>query len=537
MSTKTKQQLNSTNIDNKSIANLLNKLQKQAIKIDFQNQAIKTKDNKILILEDNLKNQENWVEALKEEIRLLRIKRFGSSTEKYKSGQLEFVFDEIETIIEDESIIKADEDEIQVPAHTRKKVGRKKLPADLPREEKIYDLNDDEKFCDIDGTALVKIGEDISEQLKIIPAKIVVVKHVRFKYACPNCKQTIKTAKYPNQPIPKSIASPELLAHVAVSKYQDALPLYRQEKIFKRIGVDIPRATLASWMIKGSQLFIPLINLFKDKLTDSKLIHMDETPIQVLKEKDKPPSSKSYMWVQASGKHDHPIVLYEYSSSRSQQVAKDLLEDYTGLLQTDGYAGYNAIAKKDGIILLGCFAHARRKFMDIVKVSKNKSGKANVALSYIQKLYRIEKLAKDKTPNEILQIRQEQSKPIIDSFKKWLDDSIDKVPPSLSIGKAIAYTLNQWPQLIGFIDNGYAAIDNNKAENAIRPFVIGRKNWLFANSVNGANASARLYSIIETAKANNIEPYEYLKVIFTKLPNAKTVEDIEALLPWNFKIS
>jgi transposase len=260
---------------------------------------------------------------------------------------------------------------------------------------------------------------------------------------------------------------------------------------------------------------------------------MDETPIQVLNEPDKPAASQSYMWVQCSGVQDHPVVLFDYSPSRSAQIPIELLHDYQGLLQADGYAGYQQIARDNGLILLGCWAHARRKFDTALKANKVKKGKAQFALSEIQKLYRIEKQVKGKTPEEIKQARQELAKPIIDKLRIWLNKSINQVPPKSLTGKALTYLNNQWDYLTAYLDNGYAAIDNNKAERAIRPFVIGRKNWLFANSVNGAKASSTLYSIVETAKANNIEPWHYLNHVFKELPNTNSVEEIENLLPWN----
>lgn len=490
------------------------------------------KDNKIEALEQQ-------VRLLKEEIIRLTQKQFSPSSEKYNPNQAELVFDEAENpeVFGDSDEAKECVDVITVPEHQRKKTGRTKIPEHLPRVEVVYDLDDADKFCDHDGHALHRIGEEVLEQLEIIPATVQVKRTVRIKYACRQCDQGIKTAVAPKQPIAKSLASPSLLAGIATNKYQDGLPLYRQQAMLKRIGLDLPRATLANWMIQCSTLLIPLINLLRDKLLESQLIHMDETPIQVLREPDKPATSKSYMWLQCSGVHDHPVVLYDYSPTRSGDVPKTLLDGYSGLLQTDGYAGYHGVMNDNNITLFGCWAHARRKFDVVIKANKGikgaKKSKAERAMSDIRQLYRIEKQLKDKTPTQILAIRQEKAKPIIEKLKIWLQETKPGIPPTSLMGKALTYLDNQWPYLTAYLDHGAAAIDNNKAERAIRPFVIGRKNWLFANSVKGAKASSTLYSIVETAKANSIEPWHYFNHVFKELPNATTVEEIEALLPWN----
>jgi transposase len=322
-----------------------------------------------------------------------------------------------------------------------------------------------------------------------------------------------------------------------VSKYQDALPLYRQETIIKRYGIELPRATLANWMIKTSDLLTPLINLMREHLLSGPLIHMDETPVQVLKEPDKPARSKSYMWVQVGGQADKAVRLFDYHASRSSQIPIKLLDGYQGLLMTDGYEGYKTLARHSAMTQLTCWAHARRKFMDAQKAQKNKTGKAQMALNFIQKLYAIEGQIKHKTVEERYQTRQQQSKPMIEKLETWLMKSIEQVPPTGALGKALHYLNNQWPTLVRYIDTGDGVIDNNPAENAIRPFVVGRKNWLFSSSVKGANASAVLYSVIETAKANGLEPFAYLQQVFKALPNAETVEQIEALLPWNVSLT
>ena len=468
---------------------------------------------------------------LQEQLNLALAKRYAASSEKISPDQV-CLFDEAEADVP--AAEDADDDVILVPAHTRKKRGRKPLPDNLPRIDVIHDLPESERHCDHDGRLLTEIGEVISEQLDIIPAKIQVIRHIRKKYAC-TCGQCIKTAPLPAQPIPKSMASPGLLAHIAVSKYQDALPLYRQETILQRIGVDLPRATLANWMIQAGTLIQPVINLLRDRLLDYDILQMDETTVQVLNEAGKTAQSKSYLWLQRGGPPDQPVVLYDYDPGRGAGVPKRLLAGFTGYLQTDGYDGYNAVVAVNGLTHVGCMAHARRKFSEAVKAQgKNKKrGKAHRGLALIQKLYRVEKQARRLNPEERYARRQQQARPVLDDLRSWLDDTLPLVPPTSATGKALNYLHREWDKLIHYLDDGRLEIDNNGAENAIRPFVVGRKNWLFSASVKGVKASANLYSLIETAKANGLEPYAYLRHLFTELPQAETVEAIEALLPGN----
>ena len=360
-----------------------------------------------------------------------------------------------------------------------------------------------------------------------------MIRHKRLKYACPCCDQHIVTADKPRQPIEKSIASPGLLAFIATQKYCDALPLYRQSEMFKRIGVEPDRSNLANWMMKCGELIQPLINLLQDQLSARSLVHMDETTLQVLNEPGKAAQSKSCLWLMASFATE-PITLYRYQPSRSQAIPKPLLSEATQALMVDGYQGYQLACDQYDIQRLGCRAHARRKFVEAQKLQpKGKSGKPDQALAFIQKLYHIEKRIKGDPPDKRKEVRQQQAQPVIDKIQTWLHKSLPHVPPKTALGKALQYLHNQWGCLVGYLDDGTYPIDNNLAENAIRPFVAGRKNWLFANSQAGAKASANLYSLMQTAKANQLNPYEYLKQVFKELPNAQTVDDIEKLLPWN----
>lgn len=483
--------------------------------------------------------QAKRIALLEETVRLQQQKRFGRSSEK--SPDQQEMFNEAELAEAAEQVLSEQESEStpseRTAAPVNKKPGRKPLRADLPRVRIEYDLPEEEKQCPC-GCQRTLIGEDTSEQLDIIPAKVQVIVNVRKKYACKACEGEMTTAALPPQPIPKSNASPGLLAHIAISKFQDALPLYRQEAILQRSGIELGRNTLASWMIKSGELIQPLINLLEDRLLSYPVMHCDETSVQVLKEPGKEPTSKSYMWVRVGGPPTQPIRLFHYADSRSSSVARDLMAGYQGYLQTDDYAGYNSVAAENDITQLGCWAHARRKFIEAQKAgSKNKKvGKANMAISFIRKLYVIEKHIAGQPPNEKYRARQEQAKPILERLRAWLDKTLHSTLPKGLLGKALGYLDKNWDKLTVYTEDGRLAIDNNLAENAIRPFVVGRKNWLFSATVPGAKASANLYGLIETAKANSVDPYGYLRHVFKELPRAQTVEQIEQLLPWNIHL-
>ena len=474
---------------------------------------------------------------LQEQIKSLQDRLFGRKSEKTpKDGKQMSLFDMPEP---DLPILHEDET-VTIIEHTRKKRGRKPLPADLPRIDVVHELSEDDRKCDC-GCLKGKIGEEVSEQLDYIPAKVRVIRHIRYKYACKNCEgvedegPTVSIARMPDQIIQKSIATPGLLAHILTAKFADALPFYRQEKQFVRIGIELARSTMCKWGMKVADACEILIGMMKDDIIDSPMIGIDETPLQVLKG---PRKSKSYMWLFRGGPPGRPIVLFEYHPTRSGDVASTFLNDYKGIVQTDGYAGYDFLDTKKDIVHVGCWVHARRKFKEVTKALGNKansSGNAGSALLYISKLYKIEKEARKQglSAKQLYNLRQSQAIPILTEFKKWLDERVDKVPPKSMLGKAINYTLGQWHRLVQYTTEGFIRPDNNLVENAIRPFVIGRKNWLFSDTVQGAKASAAIYSLIETAKSNGIEPYWYLKHLFQHLPEAMTNDDFQALLPHN----
>lgn len=476
------------------------------------------------------------VNFLEQQFLLARSKQFSASTEA-SSGQGE-LFNEPESEMD---LVQEPELETEDICYARQKPKRKPLPKDLPREEIIHDLQEEEKICRCCESPLHKMGEERSEQLEYIPAQLKVLEHVRFKYSCRHCEKnrtqaSIVIAPTPANPIPKSIATPNLLSQIITHKYQFALPLYRQEVLFKQYGIDLNRKTMSSWMLRCAELLNPVIERLKQHLKEQPVIHADETTLKVIKD-DK---TKSYMWLYCTGT-DSPgsrsdiknIVLYDYQPSRSSQCVVNYLDGYDGYLQADGYAAY----EKTHTTLVGCMAHARRKFIEAEKGQKiKKAGKAQWAINHIKKLYRIESLVSGKSAEERFRVRLEKAKPLMDELKDWLDKSATQVAPKTLIGQAVQHSLNQWGKLYSYLYNGQLSIDNNRAERAIKPFVIGRKNWMFSNTANGANASATLYSLIETAKANAINPNEYLKILLRELPKRNAADEIGDLMPWKIKI-
>lgn len=472
------------------------------------------------------------IKQLIEQIILARHARFGSSSEKSTQADL---FNEAEALTDnDDPLITpavVDEGATTIPKLRGK---RSPLPAALPRIEIIHDLADIDQQC-VCGCRMQQIGEHVSEQIDIVPMQVRVLRHIRRSYACRCGDSAPKTAAMPPQPIPKSNASPSLLAMLLTVKYVDGLPLHRFERVLTRHQIDIPRQTLARWVIQCAAALQPLHNLMRDHLLAHDIIHCDETVVQVLKEPDKPPTSNAYMWVQVGGGVQQPVILFDYDAHRSQEVPVRLLDGWQGYLMTDGYTGYNRVVAQAGITHLCCMAHARRKFVDAKAVQpKGKVGKADMALAQIAKLYAVEAAYQDATPEIRYQQRQAQSVPILETLRRWMDESLHQqaISKKSKLGEALHYMDRYWSKLTGYTTDGRLPIDNNRAENAIRPFVIGRKNWLFSDTVRGAHASALIYSLVETAKANGLEPYAWLNHVLTHLPRAQTVEEIEKLLPW-----
>lgn len=491
---------------------------------------------------EELKSQyEQKVGLLEEELQFFKHRLFGRKSEKLKNlddKNWPWLFNEAEMVVNKEAAeAQGEEPLIRVKEYTRHRAGRKPLPANLPRKEIIHTLTEEERKCAC-GAIAEKIGEEFSEKLDVIPAQFIVEKHIRHKYACRCCEGleseggAVKIAPPPPALIPKSISTPGLLAFLLSAKFEDGMPFYRIEKVLLRYGIELTRATMCFWMMQVADRLKAMLELFKVELLAGPLIGIDETRLQVLKEPGRPAHTLSYMWVFRGGDPKQPVIIYHYAPSRAAEVPIKFLGEYQGYIQTDDYIVYEVLGKTMKVPLVGCWAHSRRGFTDVVKISK-KSENADQALSYIRKLYAVEKEAKELELDDdgIKDLRQTKAKPVLSEFRGWLEEIIKQVPPESKLGKAINYVVSNWEKLIRYLEDGRIPIDNNFLENAIRPFVIGRKAWLFSDTPEGAHASAALYSLIETAKANGLEPYWYMRYIFEELPKATTCEQIKILLP------
>ena len=512
---------------------------------------VKENEQTIAEKEHALTEKTQRIEQLLDYILLLRKRQFGASADRTNKNQVS-LFDEAELeqlLAELDLPSGLDEDK---PGPQKKAKGEKKkpvrrpLPAHLDRIEKIIDLSDEEKAAMGDDWSC--IGYDTSEQLAVIPRQHYVIAFKRTKYA-PNhdtvagAEQGLQIAPRAEQILPKSIAHSSVIADVVVRKFVDGLPFYRQEVIYGRDNIDLSRQTMSGWMIQLHERLTPLMMVMKRLLYQGRVIHIDETRLQVLNEPNRENTQLSYMWVYGGGPPDQPVIWYQYADSRSGDVAEEFLypkaedpPDGAMYLVTDGYEGYNALSKSPGILGHGaCWAHVRRRFVEATHGRKNTAA-AYQMVALISKLYQIERTARDKGAQEREAIRQKKAAPILDTIKTWLDEKATKVLPKSPLGTAITYTLNLWPRLTTYLEDGHIEIDNNKVENAIRPFVIGRKGWLFSGSPRGAHASASLYTLVETAKANKLEPWAYLNYLFEKLPLAKSEQALLDLLPQNLKM-
>ncbi len=499
--------------------------------LEKQNAELQAKLKKQQELEAKLK----WYE---EQLRLLQHKRFGVSSEKIHPGQLE-LFNEVE------NEAKLDLPEPTVESITyqrrRKKRGhREAMLENLPVETVEYRLSDEEQVCSCCGGTLHEMSTEVRQELVYIPAELKVVKHVQYVYACRHCERheietPIQTASKPKPVISGSLASPSVLAHIMTQKYVEGLPLYRQEKQFQRMGVPLSRQTFANWMIMGAERWLSaLYHRMHELLLERDILHADETTLQVLREPERSATSMSYLWLYRTGIEGPPIILYDYQETRAGEHPRMFLNGFKGYLQVDGYAGYH---KVPDVTLVGCWAHARREFTNALKSMPAgvKSVTATEGLHFCNQLFAVERKLKHLKPQERYEERLRQSKPILDTFLSWLKKQEQQVLPKSALGKAIAYCLNQWDKLVAFLEDGRLQIDNNRSERSIKPVVIGRKNWLFANTPQGARASAIIYSVVETAIANRLHPYYYLRYLFEQLPNMDLSDSraLDQVLPWS----
>jgi len=513
-----------------TVAGLLELVTSKEDLLEQKDQLIVEHEKVIAARDQLIAEQQKLLKLMEEQLRLAKQQRFGSSSEK-QAFQVDF-FDEAELEVA-LSEIEAQLPEESPPRKPRKK--REGFSDKLPRVRVDLLLSDEEK-----SGASHTFFSKVKEELDLIPAKAQVIEYWQEKavFDGQDGEQSIKAAERSAHPLGKCIASVQLLAYILVAKYADALPLYRLEKILKRYGGNISRTTMANWIIRLDDVFKPLINLLREHQMDGDYLQADETRLQVLKEDGRPATSDKWMWVVRGGPPDQAAVLFEYDVSRGEDVPVRLLDGFEGVLQADGYSGYNKVCRDNPITRIGCWDHARRKFVDASKAAPtkkkgNKVSKADVAIGKIRKLYVIEDRIKDFAPEQKTIQRQQLSRPLLDDLKDWLQTNSRRVPKNSLTWTAIHYTLNQWDLLVGYCQDGRLHISNALAENAIRPFAVGRRNWLFADTPRGARASATVYSLIETAKANNLEPYDYLHHVLKHIAAADTLEKLEALLPWN----
>ena len=490
----------------------------------LKDEAIQRRDAHILLLEELL--------------RLRRIQRFAASSEKLHQLQL---FDEAELEAEIDSLLAQLPNDLPQTAEptveAKAKPRQRGFSASLLRERIELTLSDEQKV----GASKVFFTK-VKEELQFIPAQLKVLEIWQEKAVFErDGEEVILAANRPVHPLGKCIATPSLLGYIITSKYADGLPLYRLEQMFKRLGQEVSRTSMAHWIIRLDEVFQPLMNLLREEQNNATYLQADETRIQVLKEKGKTAQSDKWMWVTRGGPPGRPSVLFEYDPSRAGSVPVRLLDGFSGILQADGYSGYSQVCKESGLTRIGCWDHARRKFIEATQaapsVAKGKSkpgaSKADVALGYIGKLYAIEREQKERSDAERYQARQTRSMPLLAELKTWLENNVGKVMKGSLTRKAMEYTLGQWPYLVGYCERGDLHISNVLAENAIRPFAVGRKAWLFADSAQGAKASATCYSLLETAKANDLEPSAYINHVLAQIGEADTLEKLEALLPWN----
>lgn len=524
------------------IAKLSQSVEELKATIASQNNVISSLNCTIDSLKADNEYLKNNNALLCEENAYLKRKLFGIKSEKmsYPKDQLS-LFDEVENECEPELL-----EDISYTRTKKKQKGTLDVKLDqLKHVKKVYDIDEKERICDECGFKLSYVGEEfVRHEVVYEPAKLYVKDIYRKTYECRNCRKNGKGIMFkagtPKPVIPHSFTSPSVLSQVIVDKYVNHVPLYRQESEWQRLGLELSRTTMANWIIiAAKEYFIPLVDKMHELMIQESYIHCDETPVQVLNEPGKKASTQSYMWVYSSIKESkRPIKIFEYKPDRKAANPQKFLKGFNGTIITDGYYGYNHI---EGITNAYCWAHARRKFYDALPVDMKKASGtlANIALEKIAKLFAIEKEIEVLSFDEKVKIRQEKSKPLVDDFFLWCRSNQDKVLTGSKTGKAIQYALNYETGLRTFLEDGHIPMTNSIDERTIRPFTVGRKNWLFSTSTKGAEASAAVFSLIETAKANKLDPYGYIEFILDYLPQQDIIEHPEKLewfLPWSEEI-
>lgn len=476
-----------------------------------------------------------------QQFRLMQARKFGSSSEKSAILQQVSLFNEAEAAANPDE----PEPEIEHIVYSRKKQKGKREAdfSNLPVERIIHELPESELGCPDCGNTMHACGHDIlRRELTCVPAQYKITEHIQTVYSCRRCERTsdhvpMKKSEVPAALIPGSgIVSPSLLAQILNNKYSLALPLYRQEQELKRLGVNISRQNMANWIITAHErYFSKIFRILHAELLKNEILHADETTLTVLREDGRKARQKSYVWLYGtSGDARRSVVLYDYKPSRAGECASNFLEGFAGKLHTDGYDAYHCKLPPE-ITVVGCWAHMRRKFTDTLKsIPQNIRSKspAQIGLAYCNQMFGLEAdyLEQKLCFNEQYRIRLEKSKPVAEAFFAWAKSEYDRNPaPKTTFGAALTYAVNQKGWLMNVFIDGRLELSNNRAERSVRPFAIGRKNWLFCNTPRGADASAAVYSIVETAKANGLKPFEYLKFLLERLPQGSSAEDC---LPW-----
>lgn len=489
----------------------------------------------VSLLKLQLIEKQQRIDYLENQIKLFRHNRFGQSSEAFSPDQLSLLGNDSMEAKQLQSLID-DKMDVSVKSFTRRKKSRIVINELLPVEKIIIDLDEKDKTCSCCNNEMTKIDEETTHEVEYIPATLVAKDYVRLKYACKHCEGDIKLAKLPNRLIPKSIASASLVANLIVSKFVDHLPLHRIERQFERLGLGLPRNVQCDWLLKIADKLLPLYMLHKAEALSGPRLWTDDTILPMQNDiKQRKRTIQARLWVYMGGNlNDPPTVFYDFTRSRSQAGPLEILKGYEGYLHADAYPGYDKLFISKKLKEVGCWAHARKKFHEIAKLTK-KPHRAHVALAYIQKLYAIERETKilKLDYDEIKLYRQAYSKPILKEYKAWLDVQINAVARGALKG-ALKYTLNQWDALNTHLEEGYLMMDNNASERRMKPIALGRKNYIFVGSERGGQAAAIYYSIVETCKNYKINPLQYLTDILLKLPNCKTEEDYKELLPKNW---